>query len=180
MDLRVKKTRRAIRSAFYSLLQEKPFEKITVRDITERAEINKTTFYAHYDTIYDLADQLEEETVTAMAARIDDARLLISDPRAFVKELAQSLDGSAALLARLPPAGTAKFADHLLQAVIRRAEETGVDIKQYEAVGAILIFLVNGLVGLQSQKPELARQQIDAIAGLVAEGIGAVWPGMQQ
>ena len=48
MDLRVKKTERAIRKAFYELMLEKPIPKITVKELAERAEINKTTFYAHY------------------------------------------------------------------------------------------------------------------------------------
>lgn len=180
MDLRVKKTRRAIRSAFYSLLREKPFEKITVREIAERAEINKTTFYAHYDTIYDLADELEEEALTDMAARMDSAEKLLSDPRAFVKELARDLEGTAPLIAKVSSEGMKRFTNRLLQAITRSAAQAGIDAKRYEAVGAVLVFLVNGLVGLQSQTPELARQQIDAIAGLVAEGIGAVRPGAQK
>ena len=50
MDIRVKKTKRAIQKAFVALLLEKPIEKITVKEIAERAEINKTTFYSHYET----------------------------------------------------------------------------------------------------------------------------------
>ena len=46
MDLRIKKTKRAIRRAFAELIKEKPMEKITVKEIAERAEINKTTFNA--------------------------------------------------------------------------------------------------------------------------------------
>ena len=51
MDIRVKKTKRAIQKAFIALLREKPIEKITVKEIAERAEINKTTFYSHYETL---------------------------------------------------------------------------------------------------------------------------------
>ena len=51
MDIRVKKTKRAIQKAFVALLREKPIEKITVKEIAERAEINKTTFYSHYETL---------------------------------------------------------------------------------------------------------------------------------
>ena len=39
MDIRVKKTKRAIQKAFVALLREKPIEKITVKEIAERAEI---------------------------------------------------------------------------------------------------------------------------------------------
>ena len=179
MDLRVKKTRRAIRGAFYALLQEKPFEKITVKDITERAEINKTTFYAHYDTIYDLVDQLEEETVTTIVERMEDARMLLTDPRNFVLDLAKNLEEARLPFSRLPSAGTAKFAQHLLAAIQQYAKEENIDTKQYEAIGAILIFLVNGLLALQNQAPELTQQHLDAIADLVAGGIGAVQPGQK-
>ncbi|MBO5365138.1 MAG: TetR family transcriptional regulator, partial [Peptococcaceae bacterium] len=37
-----------IRQAFLELLQEKPYEKITVTDIAQRADLNRSTFYAHY------------------------------------------------------------------------------------------------------------------------------------
>ena len=85
MDLRIKKTKRAIRSAFYELIKEKPLEKITVREIAERAEINKTTFYAHYETVYDLVDQLEQETVVEVISQLNIAQGPLSSPSAFVK-----------------------------------------------------------------------------------------------
>ena len=47
-DLRYIKTEQAIRKTFHELLQEKDISRITVKELTERAEINKTTFYAHY------------------------------------------------------------------------------------------------------------------------------------
>lgn len=81
MDLRIKKTKRAIRSAFYELIKEKPLEKITVREIAERAEINKTTFYAHYETVYDLVDQLEQEAVAEVISQLNTAQGLLSSPR---------------------------------------------------------------------------------------------------
>ena len=87
MDLRIKKTKRAIRSAFYELIKEKPLEKITVREIAERAEINKTTFYAHYETVYDLVDQLEQEAVAEVISQLNTVQGLLSSPRAFVREM---------------------------------------------------------------------------------------------
>ena len=43
-DLRYIKTEKAIRKTFHELLQEKDINRITVKELTERAEINKTTF----------------------------------------------------------------------------------------------------------------------------------------
>lgn len=48
LDPRVKRTRSLIQQAFQELLAEKNFAAISVQEITERAEINRATFYAHF------------------------------------------------------------------------------------------------------------------------------------
>lgn len=45
------RSRKWIRQAFMELLREKEFEKITVTDIVNRADINRSTFYAHYPDV---------------------------------------------------------------------------------------------------------------------------------
>ena len=57
-DLRVIKTLDAIHGAFESLLLEKPYSKITVVSVCERARINKKTFYRYYPTLDDLLNEL--------------------------------------------------------------------------------------------------------------------------
>ena len=46
-------------NALLELLRDKPFEKITVRLICERAGVNRSTFYAHYSDIFDMIQQME-------------------------------------------------------------------------------------------------------------------------
>lgn len=58
MDLRIRRTRGAIQDAFISLMREKEYASITVTDISERADINRKTFYAHYETKEQLLVQL--------------------------------------------------------------------------------------------------------------------------
>ena len=53
-------TKKAIAYAFKELLLEKPISKITVQDISERCEINRQTFYYHFDNIYDLMSKAFE------------------------------------------------------------------------------------------------------------------------
>lgn len=60
-DLRVKKTKLAIKQALFQLLEEKPFEKISISDITSRAMINRGTFYLHYEDKFALLESIEEE-----------------------------------------------------------------------------------------------------------------------
>ena len=54
VDPRIRRTRRYIKDSFMDLLSEKNFKSITVREITERAEVNRATFYAHYEDKYAL------------------------------------------------------------------------------------------------------------------------------
>jgi AcrR family transcriptional regulator len=56
-DPRVKRTRKLIQQAFFELLAEKSFHQISVQDIAERATVNRTTFYAHFEDKYELYDQ---------------------------------------------------------------------------------------------------------------------------
>ena len=56
LDPRVKRTRNLILGAFSSLLAEKGFESISVQDVTDKAEINRATFYAHFPDKYALLD----------------------------------------------------------------------------------------------------------------------------
>src|SRR4030095_15595636 len=57
LDPRVKRTRNLILQAFGSLLAEKGFESISVQDVTDKAEINRATFYAHFQDKYDLLNK---------------------------------------------------------------------------------------------------------------------------
>lgn len=59
-DLRYSRTDRQLQEAFLELLNVKPVERITIRDLTERAGINRCTFYHHYQDIYDLLEQIED------------------------------------------------------------------------------------------------------------------------
>ncbi|MEJ8305213.1 TetR/AcrR family transcriptional regulator [Saccharibacillus sacchari] len=50
LDPRVTRTRKMLRDALIMLLKEKSYERITIADITERATVNRKTFYLHYET----------------------------------------------------------------------------------------------------------------------------------
>lgn len=60
-------TKQAIFSSFLKFLEEKPFEKITVKDIVDDCKINRKTFYYYFSDIYAMADEM-------FRTRIDEIR----------------------------------------------------------------------------------------------------------
>lgn len=50
------RTKRAISEVFWTLLEEKPYNKITVQNIVERCQVNRNTFYYHFKDIPDLTE----------------------------------------------------------------------------------------------------------------------------
>lgn len=66
VDRRVAKTQQAIKTAFIELMSEKKFDHITILDISERANVNRSTVYLHYIDKYDLLDKMIEEHVNEL------------------------------------------------------------------------------------------------------------------
>jgi AcrR family transcriptional regulator len=86
LDPRVKRTRSLILQSFESLLAEKGFESISVQDVTDKAEVNRATFYAHFPDKYALLDysvshmfkqEIEKRTLNACHYTPDNLRNLI-------------------------------------------------------------------------------------------------------
>ena len=58
-----RRSRQMIREAFEQLLKERGFHKITVTEIVTRADLNRSTFYAHYPDIYGIVDEMQDEII---------------------------------------------------------------------------------------------------------------------
>lgn len=72
-DARVRYTKMVIKNSFIQILKIKPLSKVTVKEICDRAEINRATFYKYYCDPYDLLDKLEQEFLTELHSNIQDA-----------------------------------------------------------------------------------------------------------
>ncbi|HEV8426911.1 MAG TPA: TetR/AcrR family transcriptional regulator [Pyrinomonadaceae bacterium] len=66
-DARVRRTRDALGDALIALMQEKPFDTITVQDVLDRAHVSRSTFYAHYSDKDDLLMSDAEEFFEAIS-----------------------------------------------------------------------------------------------------------------
>lgn len=117
VDRRIARTKRMIREALAALIEEKGFETITVSDITTSANINRGTFYLHYQDKFDLLEKCENEIFQEIEdmtkdIRVEDLRKFSEDlePLAYsVKLLEYIKDNASFMKAVLGPNGNVAF-----------------------------------------------------------------------
>lgn len=153
MDRRVRKTRAQLRRGLAELLKEKSIREITVKELVETVDINRSTFYLHYTDIYDMMEKIENEL-------IDDIEELIQahpvspfneESFPFIEDifaiLAENRDICASLLG---PNGDISFlhriedivSNHSLNALRRTFPDKIEDLKYSYA------FCMSGCIGL--------------------------------
>jgi len=62
-DRRVRKTKKALREALIELLNEKNIQNITVKELTDKADIHRSTFYANFKDVYELYNHVEDSII---------------------------------------------------------------------------------------------------------------------
>lgn len=70
-DRRVKYTKMVLRESFIKLLEKKDISQISIKEICVDADINRATFYAHYNDQYDLLRKIEDELLSNLNAHLE-------------------------------------------------------------------------------------------------------------
>lgn len=83
-DRRIKRTKKMLRQALAQLMSEKDFKDITVKDITECADLNRGTFYLHYCDTYDLLEKVENELIQNLETMMENYHPTEKNQSAFV------------------------------------------------------------------------------------------------
>lgn len=60
-DRRVRKTKRALRQSLFQLIEKKSISQITVTELTELADVNRSTFYLYYNDVPDMMEKIQNE-----------------------------------------------------------------------------------------------------------------------
>lgn len=98
IDPRVRRTRRLLREALVSLMLDKDFASISIRDITERAEVAYITFFRHYESLDQLLMEVLDEGLGELLTRIEtlakqsDASNLETEGKLIFEYIAQKSD----------------------------------------------------------------------------------------
>ena len=154
IDRRVRKTKRQLRLALTELLQEKPIKDITVREIADRVDINRGTFYLHYRDVYDMLEKIEKE-LFAEFNEIMQSHKEETDPTKplpILNDIFQFfIDNADMAIALLGPNGDHAFVNQLQDIVKEHCVHNLMLVyrhnnpKHFEYFYA---FIVNGCIGL--------------------------------
>ncbi len=98
-----RKSKKAIKKAFADLLFEKnDISKITVKEIVERADISKSTFYSHYQDIYSVSEEFEDEIITLLNSLLKDyLKTQTLDYSSYIRKLISLLKENEELYKKL-------------------------------------------------------------------------------
>lgn len=182
-DRRARRSRRMLKESLLELMKQKRFSEISVRDVTDGADMNRGTFYLHYTDTADLLQSLEADLFQELQALIDDHIQESMDDRTLRPVLEPILDCAAdrrevweVLLSDSASTGFLQG----LQALIRRNGAPLVEAwfhpQDSSLTDYLLTFLAWGFAGLLrewfQQEMRLPREELIRAAVRLAEGAG--------
>lgn len=176
VDLRVEKTERGIKNAFIELRSKKPLEKITVRELCQKAQINKSTFYTHYKDIYELSDTLEAEVVESITNSISCRKNMLENPAEFTSELMLAYLAQNSLITILFSGNqSGHLASRIEAAVKEMIFEAYPKYRNDEAKNVILSYcILGGYYAFQGNR-NVDEHRLIQIIGEITAKIESVW-----
>ena len=111
IDRRQLRTRRRIREAFISLVTEKGPEKLTVKELAQRADIDRKTFYLHYESISSVVEEMQNEFLSQIELLITEYDLFQPsfDALGFFRRLNTFIDENASFYREIVTADRYSF-----------------------------------------------------------------------
>ena len=151
LDRRVQRTRELLRNALMQIIQEKGYDAVTIEEITERANLGRTTFYLHYQSKDDLLlDHHADFTAHLNLDRLNRAQLLGSEPQpemvAFLQEIIQ---GKAVYLAFTQAKDADIIMRNIRQRMMKNLQESLEEAFPDTSSNPPVDILTNYLIGAQ-------------------------------
>lgn len=123
-DARIKRTRKYLEESLLRLMETKNIKDITVRELTERANINRSTFYLHYSDINDVLKRIQQNLLQGFYEKLaedDRERTLQEDVYHFMEVVVMFLqENRHTLLIICGKNGDHSFADELAGVTYRQ------------------------------------------------------------
>ena len=154
-DLRVIKTRRLIKNALIELMAEKEVFSITITELSEKALINRKTFYRHYSTVAEVVTEIENEILSEFAEALRNANKSCLDVGCLVSDISDLLVRRREYFAKMTKLNPDLFSKGRIKAMLRRTFEVVLRssgaITDRETLAAVSQFAVSGVLALYSE-----------------------------
>lgn len=172
MDLRVKKTKNSIINAFLQLRAKKPLERITVKELSDIAQINKATFYLHYKDIYDLSETLENELFESVFNSIEHPNSVLSEPKLFIRELVEGFVANRSLIDIIFGNDRRNILADKFETEVRKfIFEKYPQYKDTPELNISLTYMIKGGYYAYAQNSEYGADMVISVIGEMAESI---------
>ena len=151
------RSRKMIRQAFFEILKEKSFEKITVTDIVKRADVNRSTFYAHYPDVMGVVEEIQEEILEYTQNFMDNINFkdFYENPKPYLQSIVKLVAENNELYRLLMTSAMAtKQLDKLKYIIIERTLETLEGTNRFESRFELEFatrFFMGGVVDVYTQ-----------------------------
>ena len=153
-DLRVIKTRQAIRIALISLLSEKELSDITISELSARAQVNRKTFYRHYRSISDVVTEFENELLSDFSDILKTSNTSIFNIGSVLGEIRALISSNQESFVKLLKLNPELFSTGRVKAMLRRAIEIALRdvcvVNDEQTLHALSEFTVSGVLSLYS------------------------------
>ena len=185
VDRRVRKTRRQLRECLITLLKEKKVQDITVRELTDMADLNRGPFYLHYKDVFDLLEKTEAELQEDFNQLVckHDAVDLKQRPSVIFNEIYSLVYDNADLIEiLLGENGDLNFVNRLKQLIREKCLKDWMEVFRSgnaAAFDAFFSFIVSGCIGLvqywlQTGLKETPEQMAKLTEHIITKGIGVL------
>lgn len=154
VDRRIRRTRKQLRECLVTLLKQKKVQDITVRELTELADLNRGTFYLHYKDVFDLLEKTESELLDDFNQLVmkHDAEDLKKHPYGiFVEIYTLAYDNADLVEILLGENGDLNFLNRLKQLIRDKCLHDWMEVVRTESTAvfdAYFAFIVSGCLGL--------------------------------
>jgi AcrR family transcriptional regulator len=172
------RSRENIRTAYVELIHEKGTIEVTVKEVVERADVNRSTFYAHYQDIYAVLEEIENEIVQKLFAFLDASEHteLLYDPLPFLLRIGRELERNRDFYRLLLETnGSVDFTQKLKDVFLERMltdKKAFSQIRQQREFLVCMNLLAGGGVGLFSDwvtgKIDLPMQELASVVNDIA------------
>lgn len=179
-DARVRYTERVIRDVFLQKLKEKPVSKITVTEICTEAEINRATFYKHYEDVFYLLKKTEEMMQKEFETSLDNIKKGYLY-ESMLKTLKTTQKYALPYFPIFTSNGDPEFAKKLAEISADRFYDS-IHIPDTKLKGKAYIYISSGSTGIMEkwirtgmqEKPEEIADAITVLSNATINGLKAL------